>query len=143
MIAAHRVADALGGEKVLRHRVRDYAALDRIVHNGLPFAALRSMMDTGRVSLSEIKTYVIPAGTLTRRIRSRALSVAESERAERLARVVATAEEVFGDAGNAHRWIRSALPELDGRTPLEVAATELGARSIETVLWEIAYGVPA
>jgi putative toxin-antitoxin system antitoxin component (TIGR02293 family) len=60
-----------------------------------------------------------------------------------LARVVATAEEVFGDAGKAHRWMRAPLPKLDGRTPLEVAATELGARSIETVLWEIAYGLPA
>ncbi len=143
MIAAHRVADALGGEKVLSHRVRDYAALDRIVHNGLPFAAVRAMMDTGRVSLSEVKTYVIPAGALARRIRSHALSIAESERAERLARVVATAEEVFGDAGKAHRWMRFPLPELDGRSPLQVAATELGARSIETLLWEIAYGIPA
>jgi putative toxin-antitoxin system antitoxin component (TIGR02293 family) len=123
--------------------VHDYAALDRIVHDGLPFAVVRAMMDTGRVSLAEIKAYVVPRGMIGRRIKSRALSVAESVRAERLARVVATAEEVFGDAGKAHRWMRSGLPELDGRTALEVAATELGARSIETMLWEIAYGLPA
>jgi putative toxin-antitoxin system antitoxin component (TIGR02293 family) len=143
MIGAERIAATLGGERVLRHRVRDYAALDRVVHDGLPFAALKAMVDMGRVSMSEIRAYVIPASTLTRRTRTRALSVAESERTERLARVVATAEEVFGERGKAHRWMRSGLPELGGRTPLEVSATELGARGIETLLWEIAYGLPA
>jgi len=35
MIAPHCIADALGGKEFPRHRVRDDAALDRIVHNGL------------------------------------------------------------------------------------------------------------
>ena len=143
MIAAHRVAETLGGERVLQRQVRDYADLDRIVHSGLPFAALKTMVEAGRLTIPEVKSYLIPASTYTRRAKSRELSVAESERIERLARVVATAEEVFLDKDKAHRWMRTAHPELEGRTPLEVSATELGARSVETLLWEIAYGLPA
>jgi uncharacterized protein (DUF2384 family) len=34
-------------------------------------------------------------------------------------------------------------PLLDGRTPLDVAMTELGARRVEELLWKLFYGVPA
>jgi uncharacterized protein (DUF2384 family) len=32
---------------------------------------------------------------------------------------------------------------LEGRTPLEVAFTELGARRVEELLWKLFYGLPA
>lgn len=143
MIAAQRVAETLGGERVLKRRVRDYADLDRIVRERLPVAALSKLVESGRLTVPEVKTYLVPRSTYTRRLKERALSAAESERTERVARVLATAEEVFLDEGRAHRWMRAPHPELRGRTPLEVAASELGARTVETMLWEIAYGLPA
>ncbi len=143
MIAAQRVAETLGGERVLKRRVRDYADLDRIVRDRLPVAAVLKLVESGRLTVPEVKAYLIPRSTYTRRLKERALSVSESERTERLARIVSTAEEVFLDKARAHRWMRAAHPELRGRTPLEAAATELGARAVETMLWEIAYGLPA
>jgi putative toxin-antitoxin system antitoxin component (TIGR02293 family) len=143
MIAAQRVAETLGGERVLKHRVRDYADLDQIVRDRLPVASLAKLIESGRLSVPEVKQYLVPRSTYTRRLRERALSTIESERTERLARVLATAEEVFLDKDRAHRWMRAPHPELRGRTPLEVAASELGARTVEGILWEIAYGLPA
>ena len=34
-------------------------------------------------------------------------------------------------------------PELEGRAPLELALTELGARRVEELLWKLFYGLPA
>ena len=143
MIAAEKVAEALGGEPVLGAPVRRLDELERLVHGRLPFAALQALVAAGRLSPAEVKAHLGPATTHARRAREGALSVAESERAERLARVIATAEEVFLDRGRAHRWLRAAHPELAGRTPLETAAGELGARRVEGLLWEIAHGIPA
>ena len=143
MIAAEKIADALGGERVLHRRIRDYADLDRGVRERLPFAALRHLIDSGRLSVGEAKRYLIPSSTYTRRAKSDRLSVTESEKAERLARVLATAEEVFVSVDKAHRWMRAPNHELDGKNPLEVAASELGARQVETILWQVAHGIPA
>ncbi len=143
MIAAEKIAEALGGERVLHRAVHDYADLDRGVRARLPFAALRHLVDSGRLSVREVKTHIVPSSTYARRAKSRLLSVSESEKAERLARVFATAEEVFANADKAHRWMRAPNLELDGKTPLDAAATELGARQIESILWRIAYGIPA
>ncbi len=143
MIAAEKIADALGGERVLHRKIRDYADLDRGVRERLPFAALRHLIDSGKLSVGEAKRYLIPSSTYARRARSKLLSVAESEKAERLARVLATAEEVLANADKAHRWMRAPNRELDGKNPLEVAASELGARQVETILWQVAHGIPA
>jgi putative toxin-antitoxin system antitoxin component (TIGR02293 family) len=143
MIAAQKVAEILGDEAVLQRRVRDPEALEAVVRDRLPFASLQSLVAAGRLTLAEVKDLVLPSSTYARRAKEDALSVTESERVERLARVIATAEEVFLDTGRAHRWLRAAHPELGGRTPLAVAASELGARRIETLLWQIAHGIPA
>ena len=143
MIAAEKIAETLGGEHVLNCTVRDYADLNRVVRLRLPFAALKHMIDSDKLTLSEVKRHLIPASTYARRAKGQRLSVTESEKAERLARVFTTAEEVFGNIEKAGRWMRARNREFGGVTPLEVAATELGARQVETALWQIAHGIPA
>jgi putative toxin-antitoxin system antitoxin component (TIGR02293 family) len=82
---------------------------------------------------------VVPEATYKRRSR---LTVVESERTERLARVIATAESVWGDADDAKTWLNTAHPELDGQMPLEAAFFELGARRVEELLARLEYGLP-
>jgi putative toxin-antitoxin system antitoxin component (TIGR02293 family) len=81
---------------------------------------------------------VVPEATYKRRIR---LSAAESERTERLARVIAAAEYVWDERQPAHAWLRRPHPELDGQTPLECAMSELGARQVEELLGKLFYGL--
>jgi putative toxin-antitoxin system antitoxin component (TIGR02293 family) len=143
MISPERVAQLLGGSETLPDALHRGDALERAVQAGLPFAALRRLIDSGRLTMAELTALALPRTTYGRRAREGVLTASESERLERLARVIATAEEVFLDQGRAGRWLRAAHPELDGRTPLRAAGSELGARRVETMLWQIAHGIAA
>ncbi len=59
------------------------------------------------------------------------------------ARVQALAEDVFGDAVRANRWLRKPLGEPSGTVPLEWARTEAGARLVEQLLAKIDWGAAA
>jgi putative toxin-antitoxin system antitoxin component (TIGR02293 family) len=83
---------------------------------------------------------VVPEATYKRRSR---LTAAESERTERLARVIALAEYVWDSAEDAREWLKSPHSELSGQQPLHRAKSELGAREVEELLDRIFYGLPA
>jgi putative toxin-antitoxin system antitoxin component (TIGR02293 family) len=148
MISSAKVAQLLGGSDTLPphdHADPEHGgdALERAVRAGLPFAAVRRLVESGRMTVAELTALAVPRTTYGRRAREGALSGSESERVERLARVIATAEEVFLDQGRAGRWLRAPHAELAGRPPLQAAASELGARRVETMLWQIAHGIAA
>jgi putative toxin-antitoxin system antitoxin component (TIGR02293 family) len=109
----------------------------------LPLDALEGLADAG-FSESEIGAFVIPARTRRHREkRNEPLTVEESDRAVRLARLQSFAEGVFGDPGKANLWLRHPLNELGGQTPLSYARAEAGARVVETILGKIAWGAAA
>jgi putative toxin-antitoxin system antitoxin component (TIGR02293 family) len=84
---------------------------------------------------------IVPEATYKRR-RQR-LSPAESERTERMARVVAMVEYVWEDREQARRFLTTPHAELVGHSPVDAARTELGARQAEEVMARILYGLPA
>jgi putative toxin-antitoxin system antitoxin component (TIGR02293 family) len=84
---------------------------------------------------------IVPEATYKRRRDH--LTPAESARTERLARVVAAAEDVWQDREQARRFLTTPHPEIGGKTPLDAALTELGARQAEEVMARIVYGLPA
>lgn len=144
MIAISHIADVLGGHPVLGRRVGSLAALDDAVAEGLPKAALRqtaSRIYAGKMEQKQLMNRIVPEATFKRR-RDR-LSAAESERTERIARVVANAEYVWDDRHEARRFLTTPHPALRRRTPIEAAITELGARQVEEILGRIFHGIPA
>ena len=86
---------------------------------------------------------VVPEGTLKRRLREGRLTPAESERTARLANIIAQAEYVWRDAGDARMWLITPHPALDDHPPIEVAVDEFGARHVEYLLEAILHGLPA
>jgi putative toxin-antitoxin system antitoxin component (TIGR02293 family) len=86
------------------------------------------------------RSTIVPLATWKRR--AARLSPAESERTERVARVLALAEFTWDDQALARRWLFAPHPELDGRAPAEAARTELGARRVEDLLNRILFGLP-
>ena len=137
-----RVAEVLGGPTVLHSTVRTWVELDRVVRAGLPKRSLqlvaRRAIEPG-AAVNEFVYSVVPPATFKRRTR---LSADESERTERLARVVALAEALWDDDREARAFLSRPHPLLAGETPLNVARTELGARRVERLLHEIEHGIP-
>ena len=137
------VARKLGGAAVLGADVRSQADLAMMVRRRLPLATLKGLSLAG-LSEQEIERFVIPQRTRRHRAeKNEPLTVDESDRAVRLARIQSLAEETFGDPAKANRWLRKELAELGGETPLMVAQTEAGTRVIETILGKIAWGAAA
>jgi putative toxin-antitoxin system antitoxin component (TIGR02293 family) len=140
MIEPALIAEILG----LGRTIRTLRDLESAVAAGLPKRALERLStrlyQDPRIA-SAYKFKVVPPATWKRR--SSRLSVEESERTERLARVLAAAEYVWDDRDLAREWMGKPHRELDNQTPLEIARTELGARRVETLLDKLYFGLPA
>ena len=138
-----RIFHKLGGRSALGTDVYSDADLARVVHRRLQLKVLPHLVRVG-FSKQEIHSFVIPARTLThRKARKEPLTIEESDRVVRLARIQALAEDVFGDAAKANRWLRDKLAMLEGKSPLELAQTESGARLVEQLLAKIDWGAAA
>jgi putative toxin-antitoxin system antitoxin component (TIGR02293 family) len=109
------------------------------VEKGLPISAIAELRHVLREE--EVDRLVIPRRTLAhRRLRREPLSIEESDRALRLARVTTLAVATLGDEHKAMAWLRHEHRLLGGRKPLDLSRTEAGVRLIENVLARIAWG---
>lgn len=68
------------------------------------------------------------------------LSVAEGDRAYRLARVADLATELIGDDERARRWLKTPHRYLGEQTPIAMLDTEIGTDLVIESLYAIAYG---
>jgi putative toxin-antitoxin system antitoxin component (TIGR02293 family) len=124
------------------HSGEDLASL---VEKRLPAATVKALIQTStRSGLSDAEVYrlVIPRRTLAHRIaKHQPLSRDESDKAVRVARVTAMAEWVFGESERAWRWLRKPKRRFSGKTPVEMLATEAGARLVEEAIGQIDHGI--
>jgi putative toxin-antitoxin system antitoxin component (TIGR02293 family) len=117
--------------------------LAQVVQAHIPEQAVAALQGTS-FSDGEIERFVIPARTRRyRRERKEPLTIEESDRLVRLASVQALAEDVFGDAEKANKWLRQGLGMLNGQAPLELARTEAGVRVVVQILGKIDWGAAA
>lgn len=137
------VARILGGRSVLKRDVHSLAELQQVVSAGLPVQSLNLTAEyiggTPR-DVSRLKDRLVPPAT--RKRRKSVLKADESERVERLARMMAIAEEVWEDRDTAREFLRTPHPLLGDRPPLELARTELGARQVEELLRDMEQSLP-
>ena len=139
---AGQVAFILGGIGALGAVVTNLHQLRLQVEAGLPVESLdavaRRIARNDR-EVAEIKYRIVPKTTLARR---RRLTLEESERLERLARITALAEHVWEDLDNAHEFLQSEQKSLGDARPIDLARTELGAREVEDLLMKMEYSLP-
>ncbi|HEX5385617.1 MAG TPA: antitoxin Xre/MbcA/ParS toxin-binding domain-containing protein [Gemmatimonadales bacterium] len=145
MTDIHKVAEILGGN-LLRERVRTPTELLRRLQRGLPASTARRVARyVGRspAEARRVERVVAPRATLERRLRDgQPLTLEESERAERIARLMALAERVLESAEEARAFLQTPHALFGGRPPIELARTDLGARQVEDVLWKLEYSLP-
>jgi putative toxin-antitoxin system antitoxin component (TIGR02293 family) len=119
---------------------RDLALL---VQKRLPPKAIESLI-RGGLSDGEVYHLIIPRRTLAHRIaKHQSLSQEESDKAVRVARVTAAAEQIFGEPERAWRWLRKPKRQFDSKTPLDMLATGAGARLVEELIIQIDNGMAA
>lgn len=83
----------------------------------------------------------IPRRTVYAHRQKGTLSREQRDFVVRLARTQSIADDVFGDRGNAHDWLREPNGALGGERPLDLLDTEEGGRVVEAVLGRIAHGI--
>lgn len=137
-----------GARKIGQSRFSGYLApsvayLEQAVEVGFPRAALRRLVEAlvggDQSKISDLEWDVVPKTTLERR--KSKLSTEESERTERIARLFVHARRALGTEAEAREFMTTPHPELDGRTPFDIAKTDLGARRAEGILNALEYGL--
>jgi len=90
-------------------------------------------------SKTEIYELVVHSRTLARRTDK--LSLEESDKVQRLERIMAFAYEVFADKKKAEGWLRDKNRALEGERPVDLLVSETGAYEVEQILGRIHYGI--
>jgi putative toxin-antitoxin system antitoxin component (TIGR02293 family) len=113
------------------------------VEQGLPAAAFDRFSEVTGLSREALaRTVRISTRTVARRREKDArLDPATSERLVRLARLYAKAQGTIGEADLARQWMQTPRTAFAGKTPLQMAETELGAREVEDLLLRTEHGV--
>lgn len=118
----------------------DWASL---VEDGVPIADVVAFGREAGFTADELAKLVhIPPRTYARRVKAKArLDIPEGERAVRLMRLYDLAKRLFVTHELTRNWLHHELPALGGRTPLDMARTEPGAREVENVIGAIEHGI--
>jgi putative toxin-antitoxin system antitoxin component (TIGR02293 family) len=141
--AAQLAFEKLGGEKLIGVEVRSEADFIEVLDRGIPLDAL-SELTRESLSAEEVERLIIPRRTLShRKARSQSLSRAESERALRVASILAQAEQTFVNKDKARIWLRRPTSALGGRRPIDLLDCETGGRLVEQLLYRIGHGIAA
>ncbi|MEZ5891082.1 MAG: antitoxin Xre/MbcA/ParS toxin-binding domain-containing protein [Xanthobacteraceae bacterium] len=106
----------------------------RNVANAVAFAQklaqVRDVQDLVKIQTEFFKSQMEAAVEQTAVVRESA----EKASAERLERIAALAEQVFGDRVKARRWLRRPRRSLHGKTVLTFVTSESGAQFVEEML---------
>jgi putative toxin-antitoxin system antitoxin component (TIGR02293 family) len=122
----------------------DGLARDKAVRAGLPVALLDEAAQIIGVSQNTLLGALgIPTSTASRRkANNEPLTVEESDRIARLARLWRDVMTVFQDEEGARAWLNGRVPVLRA-VPLQLLATSDGFEQARTAIQRLAYGVYA
>jgi len=147
-VEIRRVANLLGGAKVLRQRLSSPLDVHEALSQGLPGAALRHLvgnvvllrqpdgLERGvGMSLRTYQRFKVAPG--------KPLSQEQSGRAWKFAEILAKATAVLGSQDEAEAWLERPAIGLEQRRPIDLLATPAGVRLVEDFLARLDYGVYA
>ena len=112
------------------------------IKRGLPvssFEKIKKELDVPADILAS--TVNIASRTLARRKKEGRFHPDESERVLRIASLFDRALQVLHNQNRVQLWFKSPQKALGGKTPLEYADTEPGAREVEDLLGRLEHGV--
>jgi len=139
--------DAYGAYRVrleaLLHIPTD--ASDRDIHElieaGFSASNVKALCDFGRMSPLERDQIISPQALKTKLGRGQRLTVDESDRLFRVARIIAVAQTLFGDDEKAKHWLSKSKDRFSGKSPFAMLSTIQGTRRVEEMLIQLAEGL--
>ena len=103
------------------------------------FEALRRQLD---LSLEELSARLgLSRAAIEKRKATGRLTPDESGKVVCYARLLGHAVHLFGGLDEARSWLKAPQRGLHGAVPLDYAKTDLGAREVENLLTQMAYGI--
>jgi len=129
--------------EILGLSARDALALAAKVEEGFPIRSFLRLQNTLNLPSSDLARIVsITSRTLARRKLQGRLEPDESDRLLRVTRVYRLALGLFeSDHNAALAWLSRPNRALDGKAPLRLATTEVGAREVERLVTRLEHGV--
>jgi putative toxin-antitoxin system antitoxin component (TIGR02293 family) len=118
-------------------------AQHQAIAEGLAYDAIDRLRAVIGLTLEEVSACVaVPMRTLARRKAEGRLDSQESDRVLRTARLFQGTLALFEDDSDAARaWFHAPHRALGGKSPLELAGTDAGAREVEALLGRLEHGV--
>jgi putative toxin-antitoxin system antitoxin component (TIGR02293 family) len=141
-----RVADILGGSRVLKTKLRSPLDAHELLLRGLPGAALTHLVEHLAL-LRDPAVLEMTCGISLRTFQrrkihpARRLSLEQSGRTWKFAEILARATAVLGSRAEAESWLERPATGLDRRRPVDLMATAAGIDILETYLERLEYGV--
>ena len=112
------------------------------IRSGLSYSELELLQSAVLLSAAETaRALGIPERTLARRKNDGRLTSEESDRLDRVIRVVQLGRNVLGDEAKIRAWLHAPSRALGGVIPLELLDTDRGVRAVEDVLLRIEHGI--
>jgi putative toxin-antitoxin system antitoxin component (TIGR02293 family) len=145
-VVLQRVADLLGGVRVLRRPLKSPLDVHELLRRGLPGRALSHLVENLLVlqmTASLERAVGMSLRTFQRRKEAPAkpLSQEQSGRTWKFAEILAKATAAFGSQQEAEQWLERPAMGLDQRRPIDLLATPAGAELVEDFLRRLEYGV--
>jgi putative toxin-antitoxin system antitoxin component (TIGR02293 family) len=129
--------------EILGLRASDSLSLAERIEEGFPvrtFVRLQRTLDMGSSDLARIVN--ITLRTLARRKATGRLEPDESDRLLRVASMYRAALDLFeSDRAAALAWLSRPNRALNGKAPLLLATTDVGAREVERLITRLEHGV--
>lgn len=139
-----QVADILGGEKVLGHRLRSRMDFVELGGAGITKDAATHLARYLSLSLAGVARLLpVTARTLQRYGAKKRMSATVSEQVLQLAEVVAFGTEVLVSRENFLIWLSLPNAALNDRKPMDLLASRFGAQIVTDELGRIAHGIAA
>lgn len=143
-----KVANLLGGARILSRRLTSGLDAHELIMHGLPAAALDHLV--GRlVVISKPDAIEKAVGMSVRTYQrgkeapSRLLSREQSGRTWKFGEILSRATDLLGSQAEAERWLERPAIGLNQRRPIDLLATPAGVELVEHHLLRLEYGVYA
>lgn len=141
-----KVAELLGGPRILSRRTTSSLEAHELLLHGLPATALnhllrRLIVMRKTASLEKAVGIRLRGFQRPKDADAKLLSQHQSGQTWKFAEILVKATDVFGSQGEAERWLERPAIGLDQYRPIDLLATSAGIDCVEQYLERLSFGV--